>query len=130
MNPTKKIGVWMDYSEAHFMEFSATPMEIKVIKSTFKSKLKSNDKDKSEKHLNALEKQCRADYFKEISALLLHYDKVLLFGPTKAKAELFNLLIYDQHFSKIKFYLKETGRLTLNQRNKLIVEHFESPVYK
>ena len=130
MNSTKKVGVWMDYSEAHIMEFSEIPTEIKVIKSNFKNKLRLNEKDKSEKHLHSLEKQCKADYFKEIATSLLNYDKVLLFGPTNAKNELFNILSKDTLFSKIKLYLKESGKLTLNQRNKFIFEHFASPIYK
>lgn len=130
MNATKKAGVWMDYSEAHIMEFSENPIEIKVIKSNFKNKLRSNEKDKSEKHLHALEKQCKADYFKEIATSLLNYDKVLLFGPTNAKNELYNSLTKDTLFSKIKLYVKESGKLTFKQRSKFIYEHFASPVYR
>ncbi|RKS03609.1 MULTISPECIES: hypothetical protein [unclassified Flavobacterium] len=130
MNVTKKIGIWMDYTSAHVMSFSEQPKEIAVIESTFESKLKSKEKEKGEKHLHSLARQCKTDYFKKIASIILQYDKVLLFGPTNAKAELFNLLSEDHHFFKIKTYLKETGKMTLKQRNKVIHEHFASPMYK
>ena len=40
MNSTKKIGIWMDYSKAHIMEFSERPHEIAIIESKFEFKLK------------------------------------------------------------------------------------------
>lgn len=130
MNSNTKIGIWMDYSTAHIMEFSEKPHEIKTIESTFATKLKSKEKERGERHLHAVAKQCQADYFKKIAANILNYDKVLLFGPTHAKTELFNMLSEDHRFFKIKTYLKDAGKMTLNQRNRFIYEHFTSPLYK
>jgi hypothetical protein len=130
MNSTKKIGIWMDYSKAHIMEFSERPHEIAIIESKFETKLHSKEKEKGEKYLHFLAKQCKDDYFNKIANIILNYKKVLLFGPTNAKVELFNMLSEDQRFFKIKTYLKESGRLTLNQRNRFIRQHFSSPVYK
>ena len=130
MKATKKIGIWMDYSSAHIMEFSDRPHEIASIESEFETKLKSKEKERGEKHLHSLAKQCKEDYFKKIASTILNYNKVLLFGPTNAKNELFNMLCEDPRYYKIKTYLKESGRLTLNQRNRFIHEHFASPVYK
>ncbi len=120
----------MDYSSARIMEFSEKPREIATIESTFESKVKSKEKEKGEKHLHALAKQCKADYFKRITNTIANYDKVLLFGPTNAKSELFNILSENHLFAKIKIYVKETGKMTLNQRNKFIHEHFDSPMYR
>lgn len=111
MNTSKLIGVFMDYYTANIMEFSERPYEIQTIKSKFDLKLKK-EKKKSEKHLYILAQQCKADYFKKIVSTILQYDKVLLFGPTKAKTELFNILKDDCHFFKFKTYLKETEQLT------------------
>ncbi|UPT69883.1 MAG: hypothetical protein M0D53_12160 [Flavobacterium sp. JAD_PAG50586_2] len=130
MNTTTKIGIWMDYSTAHIMEFSERPHEIKTIESNFASRLKSKEKERGERHLHAVARQCKADYFKKIASTILNYDKVLLFGPTHAKSELFNMLAEDHRFFKIKTYLKEAGTMTLNQRNKFIHDHFASPLYK
>jgi len=130
MNSTKIIGVWMDYSNAHIMELSERPHEIAIIESKFETKLHSKEIEKGEKYLYSLAKQCKADYFKKIASTILHYDNVLLFGPTDAKDELFNMLCEDHRFYKIKIYLKDTGRLTLNQRNKVIHEYFASTLYE
>lgn len=130
MESSKKIGVWMDYASAHIMIFSEKPHEIETIASKFSSDEKASGLAKGEKHLHSKERQFKTDYFKEIAKVLLAYNKVLLFGPTNAKIELFNLLSEDNRFIKTKIHLKETSKMTLNQRNKFIHDHFSSPLYK
>lgn len=129
MSTTKKLGVWMDYSSAYIMEFSENTHEIEIIQSKFKTKTKLEPKQKGDKHLHLIADQCKADYFKKIASTILKYDKVLLFGPTDAKKELYNLLTKDHHFSKIRIYLKQTGKMTLNQRNRYLFNYFSSPMY-
>jgi hypothetical protein len=34
MEAIKKMGIWMDYSMAHLMEFTSNPFEIKTVEST------------------------------------------------------------------------------------------------
>jgi stalled ribosome rescue protein Dom34 len=130
MKYLKKVGVWMDYSMAHIMEFSEKPFEIKTIESKFLSNEKGNGLAKMEKHLQSKERQFKIDFFKQIANVLLAYDKVLLFGPTNAKTEFYNLLNQDHRFLKIKIYKKETSKMTMNQRNQFIHDHFTSPLYK
>jgi len=43
------------------------------------------------------------------------YDAVLLFGPTDAKVELFNLLKADKQFDKIKIETVPSEKMTGNQ---------------
>lgn len=129
MSTTKKLGVWMDYSSAYIMEFSENTHEIEIIQSKFKTKTKLEPKQKGDKHLHLIADQCKADYFKKIASTILKYDKVLLFGPTDAKKELYNLLTKDHHFSKIRIYLKQTGKMTQNQRNRYLFNYFSSPMY-
>ncbi|MDN3677811.1 hypothetical protein QWY90_10870 [Flavobacterium paronense] len=130
MNGTKKVGVWMDYASAHIMEFSETPFEVKTIKSKFSSNEKANGLAKGENHLHSKERQFKADYFKEIAKFLLAYNKVILFGPTNAKTELFNLLSEDNSFFNTRIHLEETSKMTLNQRKKFVHDHFVNPLYK
>lgn len=129
MNSSKSIGIFMDYYTAHIIEFSDKPLEIQTIESKFTKKWK-REKNKGEKYLCCLAKQCKARYFKKIAHTILNYDKVLLFGPTNAKSELFNMMCEDHHFYRIKTYIKETKILTLNKRNKFIQEHFSDLVYE
>jgi len=130
MKISKKIGVWMDYSIAHIMEFSEIPFEVKTIESKILSNKNDSESAKSEKHLHSKERQVKMDYFKQIANAIVAYDKVLLFGPTNAKTEFLNLLSDDKRFFKIKIHMKETSKMTLNQRNKFINDHFASPLYK
>ncbi|MDN3677812.1 hypothetical protein QWY90_10875 [Flavobacterium paronense] len=129
MNTSNPIGIFMDYSIAHIMELSEIPNEIQTIESKFASKL-IEEKNKGEKHLCKLAKECNAKYFKKIGETILLYSTVLLFGPTDAKADLYNMLSEDPRFFRIKAYLKETGIMTLNQRNKFMNDFFAIPVYE
>lgn len=126
MEPAKKIGIWMDYHTAHVMEFSERPKEI----DTIVSKLSGNVKAKGENYLHSKERHLRADYFKKIANVILKYDKALLFGPTYAKTELLNIVSADPRFFQIKVHLKETGKMTLIQRNEFIYEFFSSPLLR
>ena len=130
MKLSKKVGVWMDYSIAHIMEFSEKPAEVATIESRFSPNENASGLARGEKHLHTRERQYKTDYFKQIVKSIGSYDKILLFGPTNAKTELFNLLSEDTHFLKTKIYLKETSKMTLNQRNRFIHDHFASPLYK
>ena len=112
------------------MEFSENPFEIETIESKFISNENNDAFSKDEKQLHSKERQFRTDYFKQIASVLLGYDKVLLFGPTNAKTELYNLLQKDKRFLKIKIQTIETSKMTVNQRNKFIHDHFASPLYK
>jgi stalled ribosome rescue protein Dom34 len=129
MNASKSIGIFMDYASAHIMEFSEKPNEIKTIESNFIANLRK-ERNKGEKYLCSLAKKCQTDYFKKIADTILNYDKVLLFGPTNAKAELFNMLREDPHFFKIKTYMEETIEMTPMQRNKFIHKHFTGLSYE
>ncbi|MDM8159585.1 hypothetical protein QUH73_07160 [Labilibaculum sp. K2S] len=55
----------------------------------------------------------------------MEYSEVLLFGPTNAKTELYNLLKEDSHFNNIKINVETTDNLTENQMYEFVKEHFE-----
>jgi hypothetical protein len=129
MKSIKKLGVWMDHSTAHLMEFSETPFEIETIESKFTHEEKEKSLTKGESFMHHKKQQLLSEYFKKISKVILNYDKVLLFGPTNAKSELFNLLSEDNRFVKIKMCIKETDKMNAHQRQNFINEHFSSPLY-
>ncbi len=130
MKSTKKLGIWMDHSIAHLMEFSETPFEIETIESKFTHEEKEKSLAKGESFMHHKEQQLLSDYFKKIAKFILNYNKVLLFGPTNAKTELYNLLSEDNRFVKIKIHVKETDKMNAHQRQNFINEHFSSPLYK
>ncbi|WP_346986118.1 hypothetical protein [Chryseobacterium sp. POE27] len=64
------------------------------------------------------------EYYKEIGKYIRNYDDVLLFGPTEAKTELLNVLEKDHLFSKIKFEIKHTDKMTEGQEHAFVRDHF------
>lgn len=64
-------------------------------------------------------------YFKEISGYILKFDQVVLFGPTEAKAELFNFLRKNNKFDQIKIEILPAEKLTTVQQHAFIREYFK-----
>ena len=60
-----------------------------------------------------------ATFYKNIAAVIEKYDEVLLFGPTEAKKELFNILKSDSKYSKIIIKVKNADKM-----NDLELHHF------
>ena len=130
MKSIKKLGIWMDHSTAHLMEFSENPFQIETIESKLTYEEKEKSLAKGESFMHHKEQQSRSDYFKKIAKVILNYNKVLLFGPTSAKSELFNLLREDNRFVNIKICIQDTDKMNAHQRQSFINEHFSSPLNK
>lgn len=128
MQTIKRLGIWMDHSNAHLIEYSNESVKAKVIDSPFTHQDKESSLKKGENLMHNKEQQQQGAYYKELGAVILHYDEVLLFGPTDAKTELFNLLTEDQHFAKIKIELKSTEKMTEHQEQAFVKEHFSAHV--
>jgi len=125
MKTEKKLGIWMDHSNAHLIEFAGND-EDKDISSTFTHEVKEQSLGKSEHLMHNKEQHTQAEFYKKIGQSILNYDEVLLFGPTDAKSELLNLLKADTHFSKIKIDIRQADKMTDHQQHALVKEHFSS----
>jgi hypothetical protein len=124
MKTTKKLGVWMDHNMAHLMEFTSKHFEIETIESKLNDQEKIESLVKSD-NLNFIkEKKQLFDYYKRIGEAIKNYKRVILFGPTDAKIELFDLLSEDIRFLKIKFEIKETDKMDENQQHNFVKEYF------
>lgn len=124
MKTKNKLGIWMDHSIAHLMEFTPNHFEIETIESKFTKEEKMEDLNKSESLIQNKEKQRLSDYYKKISETIKDYKRVILFGPTSAKTELFDLLSEDYRFLKIKFEIKDTDKMTQNQQHEFVRQYF------
>ncbi|MES2141012.1 MAG: hypothetical protein V4511_14995 [Bacteroidota bacterium] len=125
MTTTKKsLGIWMDHSNAHLMEFTADPIETKIVSSKFTQQEKENSLGKSENVMHNKEQHQQAEYFKTLADVIKNYEKVILFGPTDAKVELFNVLKTDNRFSKTKIEVKQSDKMTENQKHAFVREYF------
>ncbi len=119
------LGIWMDHSNAHLMEFSPETIETTTIESPFTNQEKEQSLNKSEHVMHNKEQHMQKEYYKKLGDVIKNYSSVVLFGPTLAKVELYNILIEDHHFSKIKIEVKQTNKMSDNQQHAFVKEHFK-----
>ena len=124
MKAKKKLGIWMDHSIAYLMEFTSSAFEIKTIESKFTKQKKVQTVSKSGSLMHNKEQQKLSSYYKKISEIIKDYKKVILFGPTDAKVELFDILSEDERFLKIKFEIQNTDKMTKEQKNSFVMDMF------
>lgn len=124
MKTTKKLGIWMDHSMAHLMEFTSKHFEIETIESKLSRKEKIQSLVKSENSNFTKENKKQFIYYKKIGEAIKNYKRVILFGPTDAKIKLFDLLSEDARFFEIKFEIKETDKMDKNQQHNFVKEYF------
>ena len=124
MTTAKKLGIWMDHSNAHLMEFTTNPIETKTIKSKFTHHTKEQSLGRSENLMHNKEQHQQAEYYKKLGEVIRNYQGVILFGPTEAKVELLNTLRTDNRFEKIEIYVEQTDKMTENQQHAFVRQHF------
>jgi DNA-binding LytR/AlgR family response regulator len=120
----KKLGIWMDHSSAHLMEFTNDPIDTKTINSEFTHQVREQTLKKSESLMDHKEQHEEAAYYKKLGEIMQKYDDIILFGPTNAKTELFNILRADHHFETIKIEVMQTDKMTENQQHSFVREYF------
>src|SRR6187551_2179283 len=124
MSKKSKLGIWMDHAVAHVMEFTVDPIVTKVIQSKFTREQRENSLGKSENLMHNKEQHQQNEFYKKLAELIKQAGEVVLFGPTNAKTELFNLLSKDLHFEKIKIAVKEADKMTENQEHAFVKNYF------
>lgn len=124
MATTKKLGIWMDHANAHVMEFTIDPIETKTITSKFTHEEKEHSLSLNENLMHNKEQHQQRDYYKKLGETIRNYGEVVLFGPTDAKVELFNILKKDHLFSNVKIEIKQTDKMTENQQHAFVKDHF------
>ena len=124
MKTTKKLGIWMDHSKAHLMEFASSNFEIEIIKSKVDNQEKIESLARVNKSNFTTEQKQLFEYYKKIGETLKNYQRVILFGPTDAKIELFDILSEDTRFLKIKIEIKNTDSMDENQQHNFVTNYF------
>ena len=125
MKITKSLGIWMDHSEAHLMALTGDSIETTIIESNFSHQDKEETSNRSENIMHNKENHSQAEYYKNIGKIIRNYDDVLLFGPTKAKNELLNILEKDHLYENIKIEIKPADKMTENQEHAFVKEYFK-----
>lgn len=125
MKPTK-IGIWMDHQHAFVTEFTVNPMKSTTVVNESVNMDKTRAFAKGEEHMHTKEQQLQTDYYKKLADIVKRYENVILFGPTRAKDELFNKLISDPNCSRIKIHIMESDKMTENQRHAFVRKFFST----
>ncbi|MDB5273646.1 MAG: hypothetical protein JWO58_2013 [Chitinophagaceae bacterium] len=124
MKTVNQLGIWMDHANAYFIDPSKEVTEPNTIASTFTHEEKEESLSRSERLMHNKENQQQAEYYKEIGEVIKKYDEIILFGPTTAKSELYNVLNADHHFNHIKITCKQAGKLTHHEQQMYVKEYF------
>jgi hypothetical protein len=124
MTSAKRLGIWMDHSIAHLMEFTTDPIITQTIETKFTHQQREGTLSKSENVMHNKEQHQQNEYYKKLADVIKNYDEIILFGATDAKLELSNILKADHHFDKIKIEVKQADKMTENQEHAFVKEHF------
>lgn len=124
MTTKKNLGIWMDHLSAHLMEFTPEPVSTNIIESKFTHQERENGQGKNEHVMHNKEQHQQSEYYKKLGEAIINYNEVILFGPTDAKVELFNILKADHRFAKIKIEVKNADKMSENQQHAFVREHF------
>jgi hypothetical protein len=126
MKDTKKAGIWMDHASANVMEIIDNFIITKIVKSETGTDRNSIIVGKDKTHQQLKNQLQLSDYYKSLADIILKYDEILLFGPTDAKTELFNLVRKDKQFDEKIISVKTTDNMTENQQDAFVWEYFGS----
>lgn len=119
---SKMIGVYMDHATARLIDPSGNPLGL--ITSAFTHAEKEFALSKSENLMHNKEQGEQMGYYKEITDRLKEHDHILLFGPTTAKNELYNLLKGDHAFQDAEIDVQQTDKLHENLQDIFVKDHF------
>lgn len=127
MKTNSQIGLWLDHSQAHFIDFSKGPAVVETTYSNIESQVRfrgeegagtrlgNNRFSINEHHLHNRKQELLHTYYHMLADRLKKYDNILLFGATHAKDELYNRLKDDKAFADKSITVKRTDHLTENQ---------------
>lgn len=124
MTATKKLGIWMDHASAHVMEFRDGAIVTKTIELK-PAEEKEYGFRRNEMMIHQKEQHQASEYYKKLGEVIKNYDDVVLFGPTDAKVELFNHLVKDHGFNKVKIKTEHADKMTENQQHAFIKKYFK-----
>ena len=124
MNNIRKLGIWMDHSNAYLMELANDIIVQRVV-----SELANHESEfnfyKGEKLIHKKEQHLQLRYYKKIGDIIKKYQDVLLFGPTDAKNELLNQIKTDHLFEGIKIEVKNSDKMTEDQMQNFVRDYFK-----
>ncbi len=126
MESVKHLGIWMDHSTANIIELANDKVETTILESTPAFPEQVENLRMNESLMHNKEQNQHSDFYKKLSYIIYDYSEVLLFGPTDAKTELFNLLKKNRQFEKKRISVQPADYLTDSQKKDFVKDFFET----
>ncbi len=124
MKVKKRLGIWMDHTTAFWMEYVVDSFEVNTINAEHVSMINQQPLLQSESALHNKEKQSLQSYYKSLMEIVRRYDEVVIYGPSSAKTELYNLIREDHRFDAIKIETKSASKMSFKEQHAFIKEYF------
>jgi stalled ribosome rescue protein Dom34 len=124
MKVDTKLGIWMDHSEAHLVEFSIDKKDIRIIQRDHSEGAPDPQKH-SEKQHNNKKRNYQEAFYKKIWTVAHDYKEVLLFGPTDAKTEFFNQIRGNHANDSVKVSLRSMGKMNHDEMHDFVYRYFK-----
>lgn len=126
MRAQKNIGIFMDHTNAHLIEYTIDGVQNKQMKSDFTQQDKHDSMQHGEHTANNKEHQKQTLFYNDIADVIEQYNHVLLFGPTDAKTELLNSIKDNHKFENIHIVTETTDKMTAPQMNAYVLNYFKN----
>ena len=126
MKSIRQLGIWMDHSIAHLMEYKNNMIESETMEKESFIREDEGINWKNESLIQNKEQNDQSNYFKRLIDVIKNYDEILLFGPTDAKNELFNQIDKVQSLCMIKITMKTTDKMTENHEKAFVRDFFNT----
>lgn len=120
-----KLGIWMDHSVAYLTDYSTNFLKTEKFIFEFTHQIREGGIRKSEVSMLHKEKSEQNSYYKKLGEVILNYSDVILFGPTNAKQELYNLLKTNHLFDKIKMTVLPADKMTEIEQQLFVKIYFK-----
>ena len=126
MKATKRLGIWLDHTTARAVEYNTENQQVQTLKSDLQGLDDQDSAQHSESLLHHKENQHLKAFYKEIIDVLKEYDEILLFGPTTAKTELFNLIREEHKYDHLKIEVKSAEKMSPPEEHAFVVNYFKT----
>ncbi len=124
MKVKKRMGIWMDHATACWMEYAVDSFKVNSVNAEHASMINQQPLLQSESALHNKEKQSLQYYYKTLMEIIREYDEVLIYGPSSAKTELYNLIRGDHRFDAIKIETKSASKMSYKEQHAFITSYF------
>ena len=123
MSTIINLGIWMNHSKSHLIELT-TEIKSQTIISAFANRVQERTQVKSEQMMHGKEHYLQNDYYQKICDEIKKYQKVMLFGPTDAKEELFHMIKADHNCAHIRVEVLVVEKLKEQEQLAFVREYF------